>query len=109
MHLMSVVIAYLYGSLDNEIYMKIPEGFAMPKSCNSESREMYSINLQKSLYDLKLSGSMWYNCLSEYLIKKGYTNDAICPCVFIKKTISKFVVLAIYVDDINLVGTPIEI
>ena len=27
MHLMDVVTAYLYGSLDTEIYMKIPEGF----------------------------------------------------------------------------------
>ena len=107
MHLMDVVTAYLYGSLDNEIYMKIPEGFAKPKSC--KSRETYSIKLQRSLYGLKQSGCMWYNRLSEYLSKEGYTNDAICPCVFIKKTISKFVVLAIYVDDINLIGTPIEL
>ena len=84
MHLMDVVTAYLYGSLDNEIYMKIPEGF---KSCNLKSREMYSIKLQRSLYGLKQSGRMWYNRLSEYLINEGYTNDAICPCVFIKKTI----------------------
>ena len=52
---------------------------------------------------------MWYNRLSEYLIKEGYTNDAICPCVFIKKAISEFVVRAIYVDDINLIGTQIEL
>ena len=38
MHLMDVVTSYLYGSLDNEIYLKIHEGFAMPKSCNSKSR-----------------------------------------------------------------------
>ena len=25
-HLMDVVTDYLYGSLDNEIYMKVPEG-----------------------------------------------------------------------------------
>ena len=37
MHLMYVVTTYLYGSLDNELYMKIPEGFAMPKSCNLKS------------------------------------------------------------------------
>ena len=30
MHLMDVVIAYLYGSLDNDIYMKLPEGLKMP-------------------------------------------------------------------------------
>ena len=37
MHLMDVVTTYLYGSLDNEIYMKISEGFEMFKSCNSKS------------------------------------------------------------------------
>ncbi|XP_069146021.1 uncharacterized protein [Solanum lycopersicum] len=67
MHLMDVVTTYLYGSLDNEIYMKIPEGFAIPKSCNSKSREMYSIKLQRSLYGLKQSGRMWYNRLKKML------------------------------------------
>ena len=28
---------------------------------------------------------MWYNRLSEYLVSKGYVNNEICPCVFIKK------------------------
>ncbi|XP_059291968.1 secreted RxLR effector protein 161-like [Lycium ferocissimum] len=52
---------------------------------------------------------MWYNRLSEYLINEGYINDAICPCVFIKKTKSEFVILVVYVDDINLIGTPEEL
>ena len=65
MHLMNVVTTYLYGSLDNEIYIKVPEGFEMSKSCNSKSREIYSNKLQRSLYDLKQSGRMWYNRLSE--------------------------------------------
>ena len=47
MHLMDVVTTYLYGSLDNEIYMKIPEGFKMPKAYSSKPRKMYSIRLQR--------------------------------------------------------------
>ena len=31
LHLMDVVTAYLYGSLENDIYMKLPEGFNLPK------------------------------------------------------------------------------
>ena len=31
MHLMDVVTAYLYGSIDSDIYMKIPEGFTLPE------------------------------------------------------------------------------
>ena len=30
MHLMNVITTYLYESMDNDIYMKIPEGFKLP-------------------------------------------------------------------------------
>ena len=33
MCLMDIVTAYLYGALDTDIYMKIPEGFKMPDAC----------------------------------------------------------------------------
>jgi hypothetical protein len=52
---------------------------------------------------------MWYNCLSEYLLKEGFENNPICPCVFIKKSESGFAIIAVYVDDLNLVGTPKEL
>ncbi|XP_019248636.1 PREDICTED: uncharacterized protein LOC109227898 [Nicotiana attenuata] len=54
MRLMDVVTA-LYGTLDNEIYMKIPEGLKVPET-NKKFRETYSIKLQKFLYGLKQSG-----------------------------------------------------
>ena len=101
---MDVVTAYLYGELDTDIYMRVPEGLKLPKTTN-KPRAMLSIKLRRSLYGLKQSGRMWYNRLSEYLIKEGYTNNVICPCVFIKKSNSGFAIVAVYVDDINLVGT----
>uniref|UniRef100_A0A2N9E3J9 Reverse transcriptase Ty1/copia-type domain-containing protein n=1 Tax=Fagus sylvatica TaxID=28930 RepID=A0A2N9E3J9_FAGSY len=52
---------------------------------------------------------MWYNRLSEYLLKEGFENNPICPCVFIKKSESGFAIVAVYVDDLNLVGTPEEL
>ena len=65
MQLMDVVTAYLYGSLDAHIYMKIPVGFKIPKiKKKNENRNMYSVKLQRSLYGLKQSGWMWYNLLS---------------------------------------------
>ena len=51
MQLMDVVTAYLYGSLDSYIYMKVPDGISIPDrnaNCN-----MYRVKLQKSLYGLK--------------------------------------------------------
>ena len=69
---------------------------------------MYSIKLQRSLYGLKQSGRRWYNCLSQYLLKEGYVNNSICPCVFIKKVATEFAIIAVCVDDLNLIGTPEE-
>ena len=48
---------------------------------------------------------MLYNCLRYYLLKKGYVNDPICPCVFIEKTAIGFAILAVCVNDLNLIGT----
>ena len=48
---------------------------------------------------------MWYNRLSEYLLKEGYVNNPICPCIFIKKSETRFAIIVVYVDDLNLVGT----
>ena len=35
MRLMDVVTTYLYGSLDANVYMKIPKGFTFPEAMNS--------------------------------------------------------------------------
>ncbi|KAI3506492.1 hypothetical protein L1887_28853 [Cichorium endivia] len=109
MRLMDVFTAYLYGYLDSNISMKIPEGLKMPEALNSKPKQMYSIKLQRSLYGLKRSGRMWYNRLSDYLTSKGYKNNAICPCVFTKKTTAGYVIIAVYVDDLNIIGTNKEI
>ena len=58
MRLMDVITAYLYGSIDNDIYMKIPEGFKLPEANNTKPRNMCSIKLQRFLYGLKQSGRM---------------------------------------------------
>jgi len=45
--------AYLYGNLDEEIYMEQPEGFKLPGKENKVWR------LCKALYDLKQAGLSW--------------------------------------------------
>ena len=72
---------------------------------NAKPRSMCSIKLQRSLYRLKQSGRMWYNRLNKYLLKEGYVNNPICPCIFIKKSKTGFAIIVVYVDDLNLIGT----
>jgi hypothetical protein len=59
LQLMDVVTAYLYGLLDSDIYMKVPDGISVLNM--HTNRNMYFVKLAKSLYDLKQSGPMWYN------------------------------------------------
>ena len=75
MRLMDVITAYLYGSIDSDIHMKIHEGFKLPEAVSTKPCSMFSIKLQRSLYGLKQSRRMWYNRLSEYLLKEGYVNN----------------------------------
>ena len=51
MHHMDVVTAYLYGSLDSDVYMKVPKELEIPNK--NHNRNMYCIKLQKSLYNWK--------------------------------------------------------
>jgi hypothetical protein len=102
MQLMDKVTAYLYGSLDSDIYMKVLEGIPIPNL--NANRNMYCVKLKKSIYSLKQLSRMWYNRLSEFLLKKGYTSNDDSPCVFIKKFDMGFCIISIYVDDLNIIG-----
>lgn len=108
MRLIDVATTYLYCSLDHNIFMKVLEAFNMFEAYKN-SKKVGSIRLQKSLYGLKQSGRMRYNLLSQFLLKEGYRNDPICPCVFIKRSGSDFVITDVYVGDLNISGTPNEL
>lgn len=43
------------------------------------------------------------------MIKEGYKDDHTCPCIFIRKSESRFAIIAVYVDDINLIRTSEEL
>ena len=105
---MDVITTYLYGPIDN-ISMEIPIGFKLHESNNTKPRSICSIILQQSLYGFKQSERMWYNCLNEYLRKEQYTNNHICSYIFCKKWETKFAIIVVYVDDLNLVGTVEEL
>jgi hypothetical protein len=70
---MDVVTAYLYGSLDSDIYMKVPGGISILNM--HVNHNMYCVKLFKSLYGLKQLGRIWYNRLKEFLLNKCYTNS----------------------------------
>jgi len=101
LQLMDVVAAYLYGTIDEEIYMQVPDGLKSLKTNNFKSPV---VRILRSLYGLKQSGRCWYLCLKEFLIKIGFTTTTTCPCIFIQANNSGTCIIAVYVDDLNIIG-----
>ena len=58
---MHVKTMFLHGDLDEEIYMKQPEGFIV------EGKKELVCKLKKSLYGLKQSPRMWYWNFNTYI------------------------------------------
>jgi len=94
--------AYLYGNIDVELYMRVPEGIRI----EGENRfKLPCIRVHKSLYGLKQAGRIWYLHFSQYLTKCGFQTDECCPCLFVKRSGAEIAIIGIYVDDIVMVGT----
>ncbi|GJU22032.1 putative ribonuclease H-like domain-containing protein [Tanacetum coccineum] len=91
---MDVKSAFLYGKIDEEVYVSQPPGFVDPKY----PKKVYKV--VKALYGLHQAPRAWYATLSTFLLKNGYRRGTICKTLFIKKDKHDIVLVQVYVDDI---------
>lgn len=89
--------AFLYGNLNENIYMYLPEGY-------NHSNKICRLN--KALYGLKQASFSWNQRFSNFLKKKGFKQLKTEPCLFIGN--NRNLILGIYVDDGILVGESIQ-
>ncbi|VVA32593.1 Hypothetical predicted protein, partial [Prunus dulcis] len=91
--------AFLHGELEEEVYMKQPQGFEDPHHPD------YVCKLQKSLYGLKQAPRAWNAKFTGFLPALGFKMSHSDPSLFVKYSDSAIVVLLLYVDDIILTGS----
>ena len=72
---LDVKSAFLYGELNETIYLELPEGYR-------QGDKVWK--LQKCIYGLKQSPREWYARLAASLAEKGFTPTHFDPCVFVK-------------------------
>ncbi|GJW48490.1 putative ribonuclease H-like domain-containing protein [Tanacetum coccineum] len=92
--LMDVKSAFLYGTIEEEVYVCQPLGFEDPQFPN----KVYKV--EKALYGLHQSSRAWYETLSTYLIENGFRRGTIYKTLFIKKDKGDILLVQMYVDDI---------
>ncbi|GJY93764.1 putative ribonuclease H-like domain-containing protein [Tanacetum coccineum] len=91
---MDVKSAFLYGIIDEEVYVSQPPGFVDPKLLN----KVYKV--VKALYSLHQAPKAWYATLSNFFMESGYKRGTIDKTLFIKKDKKDIMLVQVYVDDI---------
>jgi len=95
---MDVTTAFLYGELEEEVYMEQPEGAAI------EGTEGQVWRLRRSLYGLKQSPRCWNFKLDEVLKGAGFEQFRSDWGVYRRGEGENVVCMGVYVDDLVLVG-----
>ncbi|GJV88531.1 putative ribonuclease H-like domain-containing protein [Tanacetum coccineum] len=91
---MDVKSAFLYGTIDEEVYVSQPPSFVDP----DHPKKVYKV--VKALYGLHQAPRAWYATLSTFLEKHGYRRGTIDKTLFIKKDKKDIMLVQVYVDDI---------
>nr|GEY33146.1 hypothetical protein [Tanacetum cinerariifolium] len=91
---MDVKSTFLYGKIDEEVYVSQPPGFIDPKFPN----KVYKV--VKAMYGLHQAPRAWYVTLFTFLVQSGYRRGLIDKTLFIKKDKKDIMLVQVYVDDI---------
>ncbi|GKB68945.1 putative ribonuclease H-like domain-containing protein [Tanacetum coccineum] len=82
---MDVKSAFLYGTIEEEVYVHQPPGFVDPAHPN----KVYKVI--KALYGLHQAPRAWYETLSSFLMENGFRRGTIDKTLFIKKNKSDII------------------
>ncbi|GJW73387.1 putative ribonuclease H-like domain-containing protein [Tanacetum coccineum] len=91
---MDVKSAFLYGTIEEEVYVTQPPGFKDP----DHPDKVYKV--VKALYGLHQAPRAWYETLANYLLGNGFKRGKIDQTLFIKKQKGDILLVQVYVDDI---------
>jgi hypothetical protein len=90
---LDVKTAFLYGHIDEEIYIEQPLGFIIP------GRENEVCRLNKCIYGLKQASRVWNKHFSTFLKSQDFSVSKADPCLFIRRRGDETTILIIWVDD----------
>ncbi|GKE60609.1 uncharacterized mitochondrial protein-like protein [Tanacetum coccineum] len=100
---MDVKSAFLYGKIEEEVYVCQSPGFEDPDFPD----RVYKV--EKALYGLHQAPRAWYETLSTYLLDNEFQRGKIDKTLFIKMYKGDILLVQVYVDDIIFGSTKKEL
>ncbi|GJU60906.1 putative ribonuclease H-like domain-containing protein [Tanacetum coccineum] len=100
---MDVKSAFLYGTIEEEVYVTQPPGFKDPDHPDN----VYKV--VKALYRLHQAPRAWSETLANYLLGNGFKRGKTDQTLFIKKQKGDILLVQVYVDDIIFGSTNKEL
>ena len=101
LHQLHITAAFLNGHLEEEVFMKQPEGFV------EEGKEHLVCKLKQSLYGLKQSPRCWNYTLDAHLKSMGYVQSTSDPCIYTSAE-GETSIIGVYVDDFVIAAETTE-
>uniref|UniRef100_A0AAV1V9M7 Integrase catalytic domain-containing protein n=1 Tax=Peronospora matthiolae TaxID=2874970 RepID=A0AAV1V9M7_9STRA len=99
---LDVVTAFLYGVMKEKVYCVIPEGVEM-------DGDFDCLELVKAIYGLKQASRVWNETFDEFVCSIGFEASAFDPCLYIKVVDGHCVLVLVYVDDVLVTGSSLEL
>nr|GEV35522.1 putative ribonuclease H-like domain-containing protein [Tanacetum cinerariifolium] len=96
---MDVKSVFLYGRIDEEVYVTQPKGFVDPQ----HPKKVYKV--VKALFGLHQAPRAWYATFSTFLLKHKYRRGTINKTLFLTKNNRDIILVQVYVDDIIFEST----
>jgi hypothetical protein len=100
---MDVKTTFLHGDLEEEIYMKQPEGFVV------KGKKDMVCKLKRSFYGLKQLPRMRYEKFDTYILSLGFVGSKVDHCIYSKEEGGCFIYVALYVDDMLLIENNMDV
>ncbi|GJR37114.1 putative ribonuclease H-like domain-containing protein [Tanacetum coccineum] len=100
---MDVKSAFLYGKIEEEVYVCQPPGF---EDLDFPDR-VYKV--EKALYELHQAPKAWYETLSTYMLDNEFQRGKIDKTLFIKRYKGDILLVQVYVNDIIFGSTKKEL
>ena len=101
-----VETAFLYGELEEEVYMEIPDGY---KECGYEIQDDECLQLLQAIYGLVQAARQWWKKFMTLLEDNGFKRRQADPCLAKKIDKNGKVYLGVHVDDASCVGDKLAI